>query len=200
MRLYLQPIGKANKEAVVMDYNLDYVRQQFKSYENNMDSEAGHNCLVEALESAMEVIESSDNANEVRISYNCINKHLEKTINKAKELLRTSPNSKQLCAVYNSMESFIDCGFDDMPDCFKEIKRKILIKWVDTSADEGIPPDKELYSCAKEIYEALLAAGVSEAVASKATIFFPMVIDSNGARRLTNNEKEEWYFYMKNKN
>lgn len=59
-----------------MDSNLDYIRQQFKSYENNMDSEAGHSCLVNTLESAMEVIENSNNEDEVRISYNYINKHL----------------------------------------------------------------------------------------------------------------------------
>ena len=177
-----------------MHSNLDYVRQQFKDYENNMDNEKGCHYVENALECAMEVIGNSTDRKECSISCNCIYTYLRKTINKARELLGTLPNSKQLCAVYNSMKSFIACGFDDIPDCFMAIKGKILIKWVDTSADEGIPPEKELYGCRKEVYESCIAGGVSEAVASKATGFFPMVIDSNGARELTNDEKEEWGF------
>lgn len=199
MRLYLQPTGKANKEAVVMDSNLDYIRQQFKDYENNMDNEKGCHYVENALECAMEVIENSTDGKECPVSCNCIQTYLRKTINKATELLCTLPNSDRLCAVYNSMKNFIDCGFDDIPDCFNEIKGKILIKWVDTSADEGIPPEIELHSCQKEIYESLIASKVPEAVASKATKYIPLVKDFNGVRPLTNDEKGEWLLYMKNK-
>jgi len=180
-----------------MDSNLDYIRQQFKSYENNMDNEKGCHHLENALECAMEVIKNSNN-DEVRISYNYINKHLEKTINKAHELISTSPNSKQLCAIYNSMESFIDCGFDDIPDCFMTIKGKILKLWVDVSMNEDTPSEIELANAKKEIYEKCIVLGVSAAIASEAT-GFPMVRTANGVRPLTNDEKEEWCCYMKNK-
>lgn len=182
-----------------MDSNLDYIRQQFKSYENNMDSEAGHSCLVNALESAMEVIENSNNEDEVRISYNYINKHLELTINNATELLNNpSASSIQLEAIYSSMQYFIDCGFDDIPDCFMTIKGKILKLWVDVSMNEGTPSEIELANAKKEIYEKCIVVGVSAAIASEAT-GFPMVRTANGVRPLTNDEREEWCFYMKNK-
>ena len=198
MRLYLQPIGKPNKEAVVMDSNLDYIRQQFKDYENNMDNEKGCHHLEIALECAMEVIENSTDGKECPISCNCIQTYLRKTINKATELLRTSPNSGQLCAVYTSMKNFIDCGFDDIPDCFMTIKGKILIQWVDTTINEGTLSERKLNDCKKEIYEALVASGIP-AAATSAITGFPIVRTANGVRRLTNDEIEEWCCYMKNK-
>lgn len=111
-----------------MDSNLDYIRQQLKSYENNMDNEKGCHHLENALEFAMEVIENRTDRNECSISCNCIYTYLRKTINRATELLGTSPNSKQLCAIYNAMESFIDYGFDNMPKIFWQLKDKVFIE------------------------------------------------------------------------
>lgn len=178
-----------------MDYNLDYIRQQFKSYENNLDSEPGLNHLKDALGCAMEILETSKEI------YNTVRTYLRKTIEKAEELLNNpSPNSIQLYAVYTSMESFIDCGFDDIPDCFMPLKGKILIQWVNKSMDEGKPSEMELIRCMeKEICEALIKSGISPDVAFKATRYIPTVRTHNGERPLTDNEKEEWCFYMKNK-
>ncbi len=182
-----------------MDSNLDYIRQQFQGYEKNMDNEKGCHHLENALEYAMEVIDNSTNGKECLI--NCIQTYLRKTMNKATELLHTSPNSWQLCAVYNSMKSFIDCGFEDIPDCFMPLKGKILIQWVDTSINEGKPSEMELIRCIKkEMCESLIKSGVSPDVAFKATRYIPEVRTYNGERKLTNDEKEELCFYMKNKN
>ncbi|MDP2683226.1 MAG: hypothetical protein Q8P28_10605 [Deltaproteobacteria bacterium] len=183
-----------------MDSNLNYIRQQFQGYENNMANEKGYHHLENALESAMEVIENGTDGKECLISCNCIQTYLRKTINKAKELLCTSPNSEQLCAVYTSMKSFIDCGFDDIPKYFCQIKGKILIRWVEASMNEGELSEIKLYSCKKEIYEALLASGDPAAVAVASEVTgYPMVKDFNDVRPLSNDEKEEWLVYMKNK-
>lgn len=182
-----------------MDSNLGFIRQQLKDYENNMDNEKGCHYLEKALECAMEVLKPSNNKDEYHHKvYNYIYKHMEKTIEKAKGLLNNpSASSIQLEAIHSSMQCFIDSGFDGIPDCFMPLKSKILIQWVDASMNEGKPSGIEL--CKKEICETLIKSSVSPDVAFKVTGYIPTVRTHNGVRPLTDNEKEEWCFYMKNK-
>lgn len=90
-----------------MDSKLDYIRQQFKDYENNIDNEKGCHHLENALECAMEVIENSNNKDEVRISYNYINKYLEKA--KKTNFKSPHPNSPAIDLPY--FVSKIDIDF-----------------------------------------------------------------------------------------